>query len=221
MSQAQPVNQLTDQEKEEGWELLFDGSSTEHWRGYNKDQFPEKGWTVEDGLLIVQADGGGGDIITREKYGNLIFKVEWKVTKGGNSGIFYHALEQPTQSIHWSAPEYQLLDNKHHPDAEAGKNGNHKAASLYDIIPADPQTFRGHGKWNEAKIVIEDSRVEHWLNGEKVVEYERWTPEWYEMVRNSKFRNHPAFGDMREGHIGLQDHGDRVMFRNIKIKSLD
>lgn len=220
MSQAQN-NSLTAEEKEEGWILLFDGQSTEHWRSYNKGSFPEEGWVAQDGALTVLSDGGGGDIITKHKYGDFILKLEWKVQKAGNSGIFYRAMEQPTQPIYWSAPEFQILDNQNHPDADRGENGNRKAASLYDLLPAQPQNAKPHGEWNSAKIVADGSTIEHWQNGEKVVEYELWTNEWYEMIRNSKFSEHPEFGDAREGHIGLQDHGNRVSFRNIKIKELD
>ncbi|HLR32722.1 MAG TPA: DUF1080 domain-containing protein, partial [Fodinibius sp.] len=124
-SQAQH-NELTDEEENEGWTLLFDGESTDRWRGYNKDAFPEKGWTVEEGLLVVLADGGGGDIITKEKYGDFVLKMEWKAAEGANGGIFYRAMEQPSQPIYWSAPEVQILDNENHPDADQGENGNRK-----------------------------------------------------------------------------------------------
>lgn len=221
MSNAQ--NTLTNQEKKDGWKLLFDGSSTQGWRSYNGDSFPEKGWKVNNGMLTVLAEGGGGDIITTDVYGDFMLKLEWRVQKGGNSGIFYHALEQPEQAIYWSAPEIQILDNENHPDANRGKNGNRKATSLYDLIPADPQNAKPYGQWNQIKIVVKDrgAHVEHWMNGEKVVEYERWTDKWYDMLRNSKFAPHPEFGAAHKGYLGLQDHGDRVDFRNIKIKELN
>ena len=219
MSNAQ--NTLTEDEKEEGWELLFDGTSTGGWRSYNDDSFPEEGWVVNDGMLTVVSNGGGGDIITENKYGNFELKLEWRVEKAGNSGIFYRAMEQPTQPIYWSAPEMQILDNENHPDAERGEDGNRKAGSLYDLIPAKPQNANPHGEWNSVKIVADGPNIEHWQNGEKVLEYQLWTNEWYEMIRNSKFVEHPEFGDARKGYIGLQDHSDRVDFRNIKIKVLD
>lgn len=212
-------NSITDEEREQGWELLFDGESTDGWRAYNGDTFPEKGWEVRDGRLAVLGTGGG-DIITEEKHGDFELKLEWQVTKGGNSGIFYRAIEQPTQRIYWSAPEMQLLDNANHPDAGRGEDGNRKAGSLYDLIPAEPQNARPHGEWNSARIVADGAHIEHWQNGEKVLEYELWTPEWYEMLRNSKFETHPEFGDAHKGYIGLQDHGDLVYFRNIKIREL-
>ncbi|HLR24225.1 MAG TPA: DUF1080 domain-containing protein [Fodinibius sp.] len=219
MSNAQQ-NTLSQDEKEDGWELLFNGQSADQWRSYQGDDFPAKGWEVKDGLLTVLADGGAGDIITRQKYGNFILKLEWKVEKSGNSGVFYRAMEQPTQPIYWSAPEMQVLDNINHPDASRGKDGNRKAGSLYDLIPAKPQNAKPYGEWNSAKIVADGANIEHWQNGEKVVAYELWSNDWYEMIRNSKFKDHPEFGDAREGYIGLQDHGNRVSFRNIKIKEL-
>lgn len=220
MTHAQ--NGLTDEEKEEGWKLLFDGESTDQWREYNGDTFPESNWIIEDNTLTFRPGGEGGkDIITREKFENFILKIEWKIAEGGNSGIFYKVMEQPNQAIYWSAPEFQLLDNENHPDAEQGENGNRKSASLYDLIPADPQNANPSEEWNSAKIVVDGSHVEHWQNDTKVLEFELWTPEWYEMIRNSKFREHPEFGDARKGYIGLQDHGNKVSFRNIKIRALD
>lgn len=219
-------NTLTQQEKENGWELLFDGETTDGWRGYTDDSFPDKGWSVTDGTLRVQGSGGGvdgsgGDIVTTETYDDFILKLEWKISEGGNSGIFYRAIEQPGIAIYWSAPEMQVLDNANHPDATRGEDGNRKAGSLYDLIPAEPQPFTGHGEWHKVKIVADGGHIEHWLNGEKVLEYELWTSEWYEMLRDSKFKYHPEFGDAHEGYIGLQDHGTTAHFRNIKIKELD
>jgi len=218
-------NNLTPEERANGWQLLFDGETTEGWRSYGDEAFPESGWTVNDGVLTIEGSdgdvsGSGGDIITTDTYGDFVLKLEWKIAEGGNSGIFYRAIEQDDQPIYWSAPEMQVLDNINHPDAERGQNGNRKAGSLYDLIPADPQTFTGHGQWQEVMIVAEGGHVEHWQNGEKVLEYELWTQEWYRMVRDSKFRDHPEFGDAHEGHIGLQDHGTTAHFRNIKIKEL-
>ncbi len=222
---AQQHNMLTEEEKAEGWMLLFDGSSTEHWRGYNMDAFPDEGWRIEDEALVyrppqTESWSSGLDIITKRKFGDYIFKIEWNIERAGNSGIFYHVLEQPTQAIYWSGLEMQILDNENHPDADQGIAGNRKAGSLYDLIPADPQNTKPYGEWNSVKIVSDGPKIEHWQNGEKILEYERWTPEWFEMIRNSKFVGHPEFGAMREGHIGLQDHGDVVKFRNIKIKEL-
>ena len=218
-------NTLTPEERADGWELLFDGETTDGWRGYNDDTFPDEGWNVEDGILTIEGSGGGvsgsgGDIVTTKKYDDFVLKLEWKISEGGNSGIFYRAIEQDEQPIYWSAPEMQVLDNANHPDATRGEDGNRKAGSLYDLIPAEPQTFSGHGEWQEVMVVAEGGHIEHWLNGEKVLEYEMWSQEWYRMIRNSKFQDHPEFGDAREGYIGLQDHGTTAHFRNIKIKEL-
>lgn len=210
----------TDQKKE-GWTMLFDGTSTNKWRGYNKDSFPTKGWKIKNENLVLLPGEGGGTIITKKKYCNFILKLEWKISKGGNSGIFYRALEQPREAIYWSAPEMQVLDNANNPDSNKGTNGNHKAGSLYDLIPAQPQNAKPYGEWNSVKIVAKGAHIEQWQNGQQVVEFNLWTPDWYAMLRNSKFVSHPAFGDMRCGHIGLQDHGYKVSFRNIKIKVLD
>jgi hypothetical protein len=223
--EASEHNTLTPQERENGWELLFDGETTDGWRGYNQTAFPDEGWTVREETLLIRGSGGGvsgsgGDIVTAETYDDFILTLEWKISKGGNSGIFYRAIEQEGVALYWSAPEMQVLDNAHHPDATRGEDGNRKSGSLYDLIPAEPQPFTGHGEWQQVKIVADGPHVEHWLNGEKVLEYELWSPGWYEMIRNSKFECHPAFGDAREGLIGLQDHGTRAQFRNVKIKEL-
>lgn len=222
-----PVNTLTEAEKEEGWTLLFNGEDpSEHWRGYSNDAFPDSGWTVEDNAIKVIGTGAGeaggaGDIITREKYSDFELELEWKVEEGGNSGIFYLAEElcDEGEPIWKSAPEYQILDNENHPDAELGEDGNRQAASLYDMIPADPQNANPHGEWNKARILVYQGTVVHFQNDEKVLEYHLWTDDWEEMVANSKFDDFPGFEDVaKEGYIGLQDHGNDVWFRNIKIR---
>ena len=223
-NEANMINQLTEQEKEEGWVLLFDGESAEHWRGYNMDDFPDAGWHVEDGLLVFRPPESDEwtsnlDIITREKYSDFEFKIDWMIERGGNSGIFYHVLEQERE-IYWSGPEMQILDNENHPDAGQGIEGNRKAGSLYDLIPAEPQNTNPYNEWNSVKIVSDGPTIQHWQNGEKVVEFERWTQEWFDMLHDSKFNCYPEFGAMQQGHIGLQDHGDVVKFRNIKIREL-
>lgn len=219
---AQSPNTLTEDEKNDGWMLLFDGETTEHWRGYNQDGFPEETWHIEEDALVFRPSESaqGTDIITKKKFKDFILKLEWQIEEGGNSGIFYYVLEQPDQTIYWSGLEVQILDNENHPDANMGVNGNRKAGSLYDLIPAEPQNANPYGEWNSVQIISQDAKVEHWQNGEKVLEFERWTPEWFEMLRNSKFLEHPEFGAMQEGHLGLQDHGDVVKFRNIKVKEL-
>ena len=223
------VNQLTQKEKEEGWELLFDGQSTEGWRGYNKDSFPSQGWVVEDGSLKVLGSGAGeagngGDIIFDEEFKDFELSLEWKVSEGGNSGIFYLAEEVEGEPIYTSAPEMQILDNERHPDARLGKDGNRQAGSLYDLIPADPQNAKPAGEWNKASILVYRGTVVHNQNGENILEYHLWTYQCKEMVKNSKFKDWERFlnagGEDKKGFIGLQDHGDDVWFRNIKIKRL-
>ncbi|MBN1340038.1 MAG: DUF1080 domain-containing protein, partial [Bacteroidales bacterium] len=187
---------------------------------------PKKGWTEEDGALRVAGSGmgeagGGGDIITVEKFGNFEFSVEWKVSEGGNSGIFYLAQEKEGQPIWKSAPEMQILDNERHPDAKLGVDGNRAAGSLYDLLPGKPEAVKPAGEWNEARIMVYKGTVVHWLNGVKLLEYHLWTDDWKNMTANSKFKDYPDFvNPAQEGYIGLQDHGDDVWFRNIKIKRL-
>lgn len=212
-------------DSEAGWIVLFDGVSTDAWRGYNRDRFPDAGWVIEGDALVLrpapgEADAPGGDLITRRAFGDFELCLEWMVAKGGNSGIFYHALEQPGKAIYWSALEMQILDDAHHPDSVRGMDGNRRAGALYDLLPIHPHTARPHGQWNEVRIVSRGPTVEHWLNGERVLVFERFTDEWYALLEASKFRGHSEFGNAREGHIGLQDHGDEVRFRNIRIREL-
>jgi len=219
-------NTLSQAEVDEGWILLFDGESTEHFRGYNSDAFPEKGWVVEDGTLHVLGSGrgeagGGGDIIINKKYKNFELSLEWKVSEGGNSGIFYLAQEKPDQPIWKSAPEMQILDNAKHPDAKLGIEGNSAAGALYDLIPGKFEAVKPAGEWNHVKVLVYKGTVVHWVNGENVLEYHLWTDDWNKMVLNSKFKEYEDFlNTAEEGFIGLQDHGDDVWFRNIKIKEL-
>ncbi len=211
---------------EEEWISLFDGETSEGWRGYGKETFPEKGWVIKDGMLQVQSSGkgeagGGGDIITTKKYKNFEFSLEWKISEGGNSGIFYLTQEKTDQPIWKSSPEMQILDNEKHPDGKLGEDGNRRAGTLYDLIPCRPETVKPVGEWNHIKIMVYKGTVVHWMNGENVLEYHLWTDDWKTMVADSKFKEYPDFVDpATEGHIGLQDHGDDVWFRNIKIREL-
>lgn len=231
---------------EEGYYVIFNGKDLNGWRGYGKDTVPGR-WIVEDNAIKFNGSGGGeaqvgdgGDLIFAKNFGNFELELEWKVSKGGNSGIFYLAKEVVTpnedgttqlQPIYISAPEYQVLDNANHPDAKLGVDGNRQSASLYDMIPAKPQNQNPYGEWNKAKILVYKGTVVHSQNGENVVEYHLWTPQWTEMLQNSKFSetNWPlAFellnncgGENHEGYIGLQDHGDDVWYRNIRVKPLD
>jgi len=206
----------------ESWVSLFDGSSSAGWRGYGLERFPEAGWEIADGMIHCIGSGrgeagDGGDIITEQRFENFELKLEWKIAEGGNSGIFYLARETD-QPIWQNAPEMQVLDNERHPDANLGKAGNRQAGSLYDLIPANPQTAKPAGGWNQVRLVVQDWHVEHWQNGEKVLEYQLGSPEFETLVKESKFVDYPDFGKLREGHIGLQDHGDDVWYRNIMIK---
>lgn len=219
-------NQLTQAETDEGWNLLFDGKTTEGWRNYGKETFPDSGWVIEDDALkcagsgMGEAGGAGGDIIYDKKFKDFHLKLEWKISEGGNSGIFYLAQEIEGEQIWKSAPEMQILDNERHPDAMLGVDGNRQAGSLYDLIPAVPQNADSAGTWNAAEIMVYQGTVVHFMNGEKVLEYHLGTPDWDEMIENSKFKDFEPFGKATEGYIGLQDHGNDVWFRNIKIKEL-
>ncbi|NBC02709.1 MAG: DUF1080 domain-containing protein [Bacteroidetes bacterium] len=224
-----PLNSLTQEEIDDGWVLLFDGETNEGWHGYMKDSFPAA-WVIDDAALHIQGSGrgeagaaDGGDILYEEPFGNFHLKLDWKVSEGGNSGIFYLGQETDEFDYIWmTAPEYQILDNENHPDAMLGENGNRQSASLYDIYPADPQNSNPAGEWNSAEIIVYNGTVVHKQNGETVVEYHLWTPKWYEDVAESKFPdlNENWAEVAEEGFIGLQDHGDDVWFRNIKIKRL-
>jgi hypothetical protein len=219
------LNTLTPQEKKDGVILLFDGKSTDQWRGYNKTDFP-KGWVINDNAIHCIGSGKGeagqgGDIITKEKFKNYELTLEWKISEGGNSGIFYLAQEIPGEPIWKSAPEMQVLDNVKHPDAKLGVDGNRQAGSLYDLISAKPQNAKPAGEWNSVKIMVYKGTVVHYQNGVQVLEYHLWTDDWKKMCANSKFKDFPYFVDTAtEGFIGLQDHGDDVWYRNIKIKKL-
>ena len=223
---VQKVNTLSQQEIDDGWVLIFDGKTSTNFRGYNKDAFPEKGWVIEGGTIHCLSTGkgeagGGGDIIIDKKYKNFELSLEWKISEGGNSGIFYLAQEKEGVPIWKSAPEMQILDNAKHPDAKLGKDGNRKAGALYDLIPAVPQNAKPAGEWNKINILVYKGTVVHNQNGENVLEYHLWTQDWKDMCANSKFKDWKEFiNTAEEGYIGLQDHGDDVWFRNIKIKEL-
>ena len=228
------TNRLSEREKEEGWKLLWDGKSTTGWRGAKLDKFPKKGWQIEDGLLKVEAadgaeSGNGGDIVTEKEYENFILEVDYRFTKGANSGIKYFVDTELNKGAGSAIGcEYQILDDDVHPDAKLGKNGNRTLASLYDLIPADARRYNpnlrkkrsnGYG-WNRAMIIVRGDDVEHYLNGILVVKYNRSGQQWRDLVASSKYAKWPHFGEARKGHILLQDHGNEVYFKNIKIKTL-
>ncbi|WP_111708211.1 3-keto-disaccharide hydrolase [Lutibacter citreus] len=229
-------NELTKVEKENGWKMLWDGKTTNGWRGAKKDNFPDKGWSINDGVLSVHASGGaesenGGDIVTTRPYENFILELDFKFTDGANSGIKYF-VDTNLNKGKGSAIgcEFQILDDNKHPDAKKGVDGNRTLSSLYDLIRGDAQEYIpslytkkyvNKGSWNRARIVVDGQKVQHFLNGCKMVEYVRGTQQWKALVKYSKYKNWPNFGEAKEGLILLQDHGDEVHFKNIKIKELN
>jgi hypothetical protein len=207
-------NTLTSSEKAAGWKLLFDGRSTAGWRGYKMQTVPAE-WMVMDGTLMKEK--GTGDILTIAEYGDFELALEWKLEKGGNAGIFYRGNEA-YDHIYWTAPEYQLLDDANAPD---GKNRLTSAASAYGLYAALAGVLHPAGEWNTTRIIARGAHVEHWLNGQKVVEYELWSPDWEAKVKASKFNAWPQYGRLRTGHIAIQgDHDGALSLRNVKIREL-
>ncbi len=223
---SQTPNTLTEAEKKQGWVLLFNGVNFDGWRQCNGTAMPAN-WAIEDGAMKVftapgrkPGQGAGGDIVYgARKFRDFELSIDWKTEKAGNSGIFYNVREVPGQPIYYAAPEVQVLDNV---DATDNKVPSHLAGSLYDMLAADPNTVKPAGEWNTIVIRVKDGKVTHTQNGTQVVEYTLWTPEWDQMVQNSKFKTFPGFieGIAKEGYIGLQDHGYTIWFCNIKIREL-
>ena len=221
------ANTISEKERQEGWELLWDGKTSDGWRGARLDHFPEKGWVIDDGILKVMKSGGGesafgGDIVTKKKYKNFVLKVDFKITEGANSGVKYF-VDPDLNTGEGSAIgcEFQILDDNKHPDAKMGVEGNRKLGALYDLIPVpEDKPFR-KGFFNTAMIVVKDNHVEHWLNDIRILEYERNNQMWEALVNFSKYKDWQNFGNAESGHILLQDHGDEVWFKNVKIKVLD
>jgi hypothetical protein len=207
-------NVLSASETAEGWRLLFDGKTTNGWHEFRK-QTISPGWQAIDGSL-VRADSGAGDIITNDQFKNFDLALDWKISEGGNSGIFYRATEQ-VPVIYEGAPEMQVLDDARHAD---GKSQLTSAGADYGLYPAPRGVVHPAGEWNHARVVVRGDHVEHWLNGTKLLEYELGSADWKERVAKSKFNAWPLYGTAKEGHIGLQDHGDRVEYRNIRIRAL-
>ena len=210
-AQASP-NTLTAKERAEGWRLLFDGKTAGGWRGFRQQTLPA-GWQAVDGALT--RIGQSGDIVTLDEFGDFELRMEWKLLPNGNSGIFYRVTEDDDVMWH-TAPEYQIIDNAY---KEPLKPGQYAGAN-YDLHPPSRDATKPIGSWNETRLLVRGAHVEHWLNGVKVVEYELWTPDWERRVAASKFKDFPKYARARRGRIGLQDHGDRVAFRNIRIREL-
>lgn len=221
-------NKLTINEVKKGWKLLWDGKTTDGWRGAKLANFPTNGWKIENGELSVLASGGaestaGGDIVTKETYGDFELTVDFKLTPGANSGIKYYVDSNLNKGSGSSIGlEYQILDDALHPDAKLGNHdGSRTVSSLYDLIQADvKKPIKPIGEWNTAYIISKDNHVEHWLNGAKVLEYERKSDDYLKLVSESKYVKWPKFGELDKGQILLQDHGDLVTFKNIKIRPI-
>lgn len=218
-------NRLTKQERKEGWELMFDGLTTRGWHKFG-GQVVGTAWKVNDGALYLDTATkenwqvkGGGDIISDDQYENFHLKLEWKIAPNGNSGVMFYAQED-TAKYHFpweTAPEMQVLHNDGHPD---GKFIKHRAGDLYDLISAKPETVRNPGAWNQVEIKCLQGNLEFWLNDVRIVTTTLWDDNWKKLVAGSKFSKMPDFGKFRKGHIALQDHGDMVWYRNIKIRRL-
>lgn len=219
-------NQLTEAEQKAGWKLLFDGKTLTGWRGFHS-QTPPASWGVADGCITKpkttgENRQGGGDLITVDEFENFELSIEWKLQKGGNSGIKYLVSESlPPTGRSAISFEYQVLDDDNHPDAKLGINGNRTAGSLYDLIPAvKNKKLNPVGEFNQSRIVVNGNHIEHWLNGVKTVEFDRTSDDYKKHLAESKFKTTTGFGEAKQGHILLQDHSDQIWFRNIKIRVL-
>ncbi|MGH7476754.1 MAG: 3-keto-disaccharide hydrolase [Longimicrobiales bacterium] len=212
-SVADAMNTLTPEERADGWRLLFDGRTTEGWRGYRRSDMPA-GWQVVDGTLTRVAEAG--DIVTVDEFEDFELRLEWRVEPGGNSGIFFRVNEESEYA--WErGPEMQVLDDERHADGQAPETS---AGANYALHPAPRGVVRPAGEWNEVRLIVNGNHVEHWLNGTKVVEYELGNEDWERRVAASKFSEMPGYGREPRGHIALQDHGDVVAYRNIRIRPL-
>lgn len=219
---AQQANTLTAKEKKQGWQLLFNGENTDGWHTYLQ-QTASPAWKVADGALEFDKDAKkngapGGDLVTNGEYENYELALEWKISEGGNSGIIFGVHEDPQyKATYLTGPEMQVLDDDKHPD---GKINKHNAGDLYDLKKSVKRATKPVGEWNQARILKKDGHLTFWLNGVKTVETTMGSDEWKELVGNSKFKTWEGFGKFAKGHIALQDHGDKVWYRNIKIRTL-
>ena len=216
-------NNLSSKEKASGWRLLFDGKTKNGWHVFN-NKTDGSAWKVADGVLYLdpKAKGpkgeGGGDLISEEEFENFHLMLEWKLDSGGNSGIIIQALEDPKYRYAWvTGPEIQIIDNDRHADA---KNQKHRAGDLYDLVAAMPETVKAIGEWNLMEVVAKNGKLDLFLNGTKVVSATQWDDNWSRLISESKFKSMADFGKFRKGKISLQDHGDGVYFRSIKIQRL-
>ena len=220
-----PDNVLTAKEVKEGWKLMFDGKTSAGWMNAKTGSFPSSGWEIKNGVLSVnpeaKGENGGGDIVSTGKYSNFELSVDFMYSRGANSGIKYLVdTESDNGALASIGCEYQILDDRLNPDAMAGISGNHKLASLYDLIAPKNVKDNGAGEWNTAMIVVRGNMIQQWLNGNLTVECRRSTPEWEKLVAGSKFRDIKGFGESAGGRILLQDHGGAVSFKNIRIREL-
>ena len=212
---AQEHNTLTKKERKAGWQLLWNGRDLSGWKSNSPNGDMNKGWKSVDGELVIMARSGAGDIITEKRYHDFELSVDFKITEGANSGIKYFIGENGSIGC-----EFQILDDENHPDAKMGFNGNRRLGSLYDLIPADGWALVAKRDWNTARIVVRGNHVEHWLNGVKILEYEKNNDMWDTIVSHSKFAKVENFAGGDGGHILLQDHNDEVHYRNLKIREL-
>lgn len=215
---AQKINTLSKKEKKAGWELLYNGKNLDGWKFFQGEEV-NKGWHVTDGILNNSGIGSdhGGDIISTRQYADFELYLEWKVSPESNSGVFYRVQEGDTRKIYETAPEYQLIDDKGWPSKL--DPGQYSGAN-YAMHPPEGAEVKPIDQWNTTRILVKGSKVQHFLNGKKVVEYELWTDDWKERKANCKWKNKPLYGMAEKGHIGLQDHGGLTQFRNIKIREL-
>src|SRR5690554_4536663 len=212
---------LTDKEQAEGWELLFDGENLDQWRSAKGDNFPSDAWVIEDGALVLT--GKGGDIITREKYGDFELTWEFNLTEGANSGIKYFVdsiTHRTSRETVINGPEYQIIDDLNYEGIKDDPNGLSSTGSLYLLYAPENKTLLPAGEWNNARIIAKNGEVEHWLNGRKVLSYQKGSEDFRRKIVETKFKDYPDYGLAPEGHILLTDHQDQVYFRNIKIRKL-